>query len=67
MENKIKSERAIAHLSQEQLAEILQVHQNTVAKWEKDIDSCPTGKLKIMSERFGCTVSYLIGLTETRC
>lgn len=67
MENRIRSERALADMSQPELAEFLNVHENTVRRWEKDITDAPLGKVVAMSERFGCTIDYLIGKSETRC
>ena len=67
MDNRIKSERVLANLTQEQLALKINVHPNTMSKWEQNIDTIPTGKLKEIAGIFGCSVSYLLGLTETRC
>lgn len=67
MDNRIKSERVLANLTQEQLAVIIEVHPNTIGKWEKDISDCPARKLRAMADRFGCSVDYLLGNTETRC
>lgn len=66
MNSRIKAERAMAKVSQRELAYILQVAPMTVAKWEADIDKCPGGKIKEMAKYFDCRVDYLMGLSETR-
>lgn len=66
MNSRIKAERALAKVSQRELAYILEVAPMTVAKWETDIDKCPCGKLKAMATYFDCSVDYLMGISETR-
>lgn len=64
--SRIKSERALANVSQLELATVLEVAPLTLSKWEKDIDRCPTGYVKKMAEYFQCSVDYLIGISESR-
>lgn len=67
MNNRIKSERALKKISQEELGKVLGVSFQTVAKWERNIDCCPIDKALKMVEFFGCSLEYLIGCSETRC
>lgn len=67
MENKIRIERVIKKMSQEDLAKQLEVHPNTVAKWERDMTHCPLDKALRLTEIFDCSLDYLIGRSETRC
>ena len=66
MNSRIKAERAMARVSQRELAMILDVAPLTVSKWEADIDKCPVGKLKAMAQYFNCSCDYLMGISETR-
>lgn len=66
MNSRIKAERAMAKVSQRELAYVLEVAPMTVAKWEADIDKCPCGKIKQMATYFNCSVDYLMGISETR-
>ncbi len=62
----IASERVRAGMTQRQLASRIGVAQTTVANWEKDRTE-PTGKsLKSMSREFGCSIDYLLGLSDER-
>lgn len=66
MNSRIKAERAMARVSQRELAMVLDVAPFTLSKWETDIDKCPVGKLKAMAEYFNCSVDYLMGISEFR-
>ena len=66
MENRIRGERTNKKMSQDELALILEVSSQTLSKWEKNSDVCPIGKAIEMSKIFGCTIDYLVGLSETR-
>lgn len=66
MNSRIKAERAMAKVSQRELAYVLEVAPMTVAKWEADVDKCPVGKIKKMADYFNCNVDYLMGISETR-
>lgn len=66
MENRIRSERALLNMSQDDLAEILSVHRNTIRKWENDVSECPISKVWLMSKTFDCTIDYLICKSEVR-
>lgn len=58
---KISGLRRIKKISQERLAEVLDVTRQTVYHWEADL-SQPTGEaLKAMADFFGVDVSYFFG------
>lgn len=62
----IKSERVRLGLSQEDAAEKLGVHVNTLRMWERG-DSVPNGmSLAKMIGLYGCSADYLLGITEER-
>lgn len=65
--NRIKSERAMLSLTQEKLAEKVELDTRTIRRWENgtvDISSCKA--LCRLADLFGCTVDYLLGRSETR-
>lgn len=66
MANNIRIERARLKMSQSELAEALNVTAGTVCSWEKDIGSCSTLKLLEMSNIFGTSTDYIIGVTDRR-
>lgn len=66
MQNRIRGERTNRKMSQDELADLLSVTPQTISKWETDVGSCKTSYLVRMSAIFGCTVDYLIGLSEVR-
>jgi len=66
MGNRIKAERALVNMTQKQLAEKIGVSEPTMAKWENSIDDAPVSKVRAIAEVFGCSVSYILGLTEVR-
>lgn len=53
-------------LSQEQLAQILQVSRQTVSKWESDINHPELEKLKEISAYFQVSIDELLGLSIER-
>lgn len=62
----IASERYRIGATQEQLAKMLGVATNTVANWETGRFE-PTGSnLKKMASIFGCSIDYLLGVTDER-
>lgn len=63
--NKIKSERANAGMSQEELATKLGVTRQTVARWEQGEDM-PSQKVKDMASLFHCSADWLLGMSEVR-
>lgn len=65
-DNPIGAERFMAKVSRMELANALEVAPATIAKWEKDIDKAPIGKIKQMAEYFNCDIDYLIGVSKER-
>ena len=59
----IAAERAKRQMSLEQFAEELGVSRKTVYNWERT-GRLPQHALLKMSEMFGCSVDYLLGLTR---
>lgn len=66
MSNTIKSERVRAGMSQDDLAEALGISRTILVSYEKDVGTCPTNRLISMSNLFGCSLDYLVGLTDER-
>ena len=50
--------------SQEELAELLNVHNNTISKWENGTQEPRAKRLKELAEILGTTSAYLIGETD---
>lgn len=57
---KISKLRRQENLTQEQLADLLEVSRQSISKWESDIAFPETDKLIKISERFKVTVDYLL-------
>lgn len=67
MVNSIAGERARIGLTQQELAEKLDIKdRKTVMRWESDPRAASGDALCKMSELFGCSVDYLLGLTDER-
>ncbi len=63
MEN-IKKLRKQHNLSQQQLADILHISQQSVYKYEKDITSPDIETLANMADYFNTSIDYLVGYTD---
>ena len=50
--------------SQEQLAELLHVHNNTISKWENGTQEPRTKKVTELAKILGTTSAYLLGDTD---
>lgn len=57
---KIAAERRKINLTQEQLADQLQVTRQSVSRWESDLAFPETEKLIKLSQLFDCSVDYLL-------
>lgn len=57
---KIAKHRKESNMTQEQLAELLEVSRQSVSKWESDLAFPETDKLLRLSRLFDCTVDYLL-------
>lgn len=66
MPNTIKSERVRAGLSQDDLAERLNVSAMTIRNWESGRNAMPVSKLVEMSDIFQCSTDYILGRCDER-
>lgn len=66
MISNIRGERSRRDMTQEQLAEKLGVAESTIRRWEEGTTKPASNMLMAMSDIFGCTTDYLLGLTEER-
>lgn len=66
MSNNIASERTRLGWSQEDLAENLDVARDTIKKWEAGDTPIKSSMLIAMSDRFGCSIDYLLGRCDER-
>ncbi len=57
---KLKEIRKKFGLSQEQLAEIMNVSRQAITKWESDAGIPDTSNLQILAQTFGITIDYLL-------
>jgi transcriptional regulator with XRE-family HTH domain len=64
--NNLKAERARYGWTCEEVAKMLGVHENTVQNWEKDIGTCKGTTLLSLSNIFGVSVDYLLGISDER-
>lgn len=62
----MRSERVRAGLSQSEVAERVGVDQRTVSNYERGITSVPADVLLKLSDIYGCTTDWLLGITDTR-
>lgn len=62
----LKLLRAEKNFSQKQLAEMLNVAQNTVSNWENGTREPDNSTLLELSVIFDCSVDYLLGKTDER-
>lgn len=62
----IASERKRLGITQEELADRVDVSKSTVARWEQGVLPPFADALIAMHELFGCSIDYLLGLTDER-
>ena len=62
--SRLKEQRTALRLSQESLAERLDVHVNTIRRWEQDRQAPDAKKLDSLAEALHTTVAYLSGETD---
>lgn len=62
---KLKEIRKRMGLTQEQLAEIMNVSRQAITKWESDLGLPDTDNLKELSQIFGITIDYLLNNDRT--
>ena len=63
---KIAALRKKKNLTQEQLAEILNVTRQSVSRWEMDVAFPETEKLIKLSRLLDCSIDYLLELTDVK-
>ena len=64
--NNLKAERARYGWTCEDVAKMCGVHEKTVQNWERDIGSCKGSTLLELSNIFGVSVDYLLGLSDEK-
>ena len=62
--DRIKAERLKNHISQSALGEYLQLTQQAVGRWEKNLSEPDTVTLNKLADLFGVSVDYLVGHNE---
>lgn len=62
-----KEQRELAQLSQEELANILGVSQQTISKYENGSREAGYDMLSKMAKLFNVSIDYLLGLTSFPC
>lgn len=66
MISNIRGERSRLDYTQDQLAEMLSVSPQLIRSWEAGAAKPSADALLAMSDVFGCTTDYLLGLTDER-
>lgn len=61
----IKKYREVARMTQQQLADLLEVSRQTIVRFENGTYEPRLSELKKMSEIFGCTIDDLVNPTLT--
>lgn len=62
----LASERVRLGMTQEQLSAELGYGVKTIGKWEKDVSSMPSEVAVKAATFFGCSLDYLLDLTDDR-
>ena len=62
----IASERVKAGLEQKDLAAKLNTSAATVSRWERGLSKPNADQMVAMRELFGCSVDYLLGVSDDR-
>lgn len=60
------SERVRLGMTQQEMANLLNIAVSTLCRYENDADSIPPAVLKKSADVFGCTTDYLLDLTPER-
>lgn len=63
--NRVCVERKNLGLTQVELAELVDVDQSTIVRWESG-GSIPQEKMVKMRSLFGCDIDWLIGVSDER-
>lgn len=65
MPNRVKAERSLKGLTQEQLGDLVGADKSTIGRWENG-GAIPQEKIVKLRSLFGCSVDWLLGLSEER-
>lgn len=65
MPNRVKAERSLKGLTQEQLGDLVGADKSTIGRWENG-GAIPQEKIVKLRNLFGCSVDWLLGLSEER-
>ena len=66
MELRIRDLREDADLSQQEIADLLNVSQTTYSRYECGVLDIPYQSLIILAQYYKTSVDYLVGLTDNR-
>lgn len=64
--NKLKQLRTVKRMTQEELANIVEVSPSTIQKWESDKADPNTGTLIKIAQTFGVSLDYLFGFQDDK-
>lgn len=64
--NNIKAECARFGYTRADIAQMLGVSKNSIKNWEEDIGTCKGAHLLSLSNIFGVSVDYLLGVSDER-
>lgn len=62
--NVIEAERVRRDISKDEFAKIMGVSKRTLNNWRNGSTEMPLSKLMLLSKLWGCTIDYLLGLTD---
>ena len=62
--NRLKELRKDKNKSQKEIAELLEVNEKTISRWEKGERPIKTDKAQLLADYFGVSVGYLLGYDE---
>lgn len=63
--NRVCSERKMLGMTQQELAEEIDVNKSTIARWESG-GNISQEKIIAMRKLFGCDIDWLLGITDDR-
>ena len=66
MHNNIRSERVRKRMTQAQFASEVGVAESTVRDWENGRSDPNMSSIVLMTQIFGCSADYVIGLSDER-
>ncbi len=64
--SRLRQQRVLLHLSQENVADKINVHVNTIRRWEQGKQAPDAIMLNFLAEALNTTVAYLSGETTER-